>query len=1432
MDKQILSLHAKRKEDELKSFLKSSGQQQVTECFVQYMEAGKASVVELLEAILAGYPPLTLYGSQGRQSLFKVCLQQLNSANITTKTSNEVVGLLLLHVDTLGEDAVVEIVDMLLDVIRSGDAGIGRCHPLLSKILSVVGKFSKVTVDGADLTGLSYRDQLINNICSVKWDPTVVLHLVSMFREVNLSDSELLFVLDKVLRSLVSLTEPHEIPPLISQVLLLSCKGHRRFVIEKVCSIFGSKDKELTAFEVADHDAISSMSDRVTQWRHAEGTTLLHFMYSIKQDPEMGKEFVKYLKAQFSARGAARTLHPFVIAVAMAMTSMNRFESQITDLLKAAILKHYRSRLVEDSSPWLRNALQSSKQMTEQKIKDQGAASDDVSDGFVRTVRYSALGGWDAVVPGFVHLGFTLMDSYGPKGMGSCSGQQQQHGGAAKTPACYSCKLGTTMLLATFEAHEMARQSILDHIIGRVVLQSTGPSTHFLDLLSEAVRAVPQAVLECLPRVREALEHLTLLPYPTAERLLLTVQPLLKISASLRDATLITLRKAIFGRSVEERKMAVTGFLMILKNFKILGGMASSQTQAYSIALSQVSVHSSGSSNEAARTKAFCLDVLGTLRRSLTLQADVRHCLYEGLYGALSSNTQLCAPVLDLLLDHVMPYLGLPRTVAASAGAGVSGSSAMTSNQAPLHLKACITHQADQVCISEPLSHLVSCVARCGLKAMDVLKAAGDEEEEGGDGVSEAVRRMQHVFTSLTNRLSACNPEDFELDQAAEFSPSSNVGLTNSLKALLALGVYEGVMEYEVCAGKCRRDACERALALFEKHQAISGLLLEKSVGPSASKNSSKAFKAPTTLFTLSFLSETVHSVLLLRDGITATTANLGQSGLAILRSNKAFVSFFVRALLARLQQVQDKGVCDGFDGKSRDKIFKAVCLTAEALLNYCCKACSTQGSATDNDSLTIPAFECLVAAYRVVGEWYSDRIADFLVAAGEDDTAPGGADVLEQLAGFHLRMLQKCLDSVLSYHSDTPSTMAVLSKLAVFLVELLKTLTGWLRNGSVTLKGTYDAIQSLCAKKTLEDSSVGTSLMALFLHLSKMQLSLPATIRSIAQDLHFILGDVEQDVAVESSHSHACLTEQNAAQVMQLVLTQFDADLDAVSWLLDQLHGLLPPSTNGSSTASAAASSSMPSPEDSGKVQQKHGQKAAVNRLGALALGLYDLIQTAVPFGPASEALVKSQIKLYDVHTSLMKYLLQLCSRGGDTDISRLKQLVELVGTRLTPYVYSFITYMQAMQNEHLKTVAEKKKGSGKARHEVVFNVGKAQVRKESKFIPNLIFAIEQYERFLVLLAKKLNVNFMEYVKLSTSRDFRINPASLQAALELQDETTESASHSQANESSSSVKAAAKENQAPPKKRTKKMDTSKASTSAGGKPSQPPAARKHKTCT
>jgi len=81
-----------------------------------------------------------------------------------------------------------------------------------------------------------------------------------------------------------------------------------------------------------------------------------------------------------------------------------------------------------------------------------------------------------------------------------------------------------------------------------IVLQLLFTAVCLTDLLKSTVKSHPYVILESVSRLREAFDYLTLLPLATADGLLRSIQPLLKLSPTLRDGLVIVLRKAIFSR--------------------------------------------------------------------------------------------------------------------------------------------------------------------------------------------------------------------------------------------------------------------------------------------------------------------------------------------------------------------------------------------------------------------------------------------------------------------------------------------------------------------------------------------------------------------------------------------------------------------------------------------------------------------------------------------------------------------------------------------------------------------------------------------------------------------------------------------------------------------------------------------------------------------
>lgn len=75
-------------------------------------------------------------------------------------------------------------------------------------------------------------------------------------------------------------------------------------------------------------------------------------------------------------------------------------------------------------------------------------------------------------------------------------------------------------------------------------------------------------IIDCQIWITTLVDHFTIIPGETATQILFAILPMLKISSSIRESLILILRKSLYGVGTCRRKMAVTGFLLLLKYLK------------------------------------------------------------------------------------------------------------------------------------------------------------------------------------------------------------------------------------------------------------------------------------------------------------------------------------------------------------------------------------------------------------------------------------------------------------------------------------------------------------------------------------------------------------------------------------------------------------------------------------------------------------------------------------------------------------------------------------------------------------------------------------------------------------------------------------------------------------------------------------------------
>ncbi|XP_026537635.1 Fanconi anemia group I protein [Notechis scutatus] len=662
----------------------------------------------------------------------------------------------------------------------------------------------------------------------------------------------------------------------------------------------------------------------------------------------------------------------------------------------------------------------------------------------------------------------------------------------------------------------------------------------------------------------------------------------------------------------------------------------------------------------------------------------------------------------------------------------------------PLKLEKCILAQRDQIFLQEPLAHLLCCIQHCLAWYTNVLTAHQQAEEDQEDEEDRSFQQeLDRMLESITRRMIKSELEDFELDKSADFSQSTGVGLKNNIYAILVMGICEVLIEYNFSTGNYNKNKFEDVLSLFKCYAKLCEILKEK-VGKNKLSSTSKIAR--------SFLS--MGFVCTLLTSLFRDCAQSHEESLAVLRSSTEFMRYAVTVALQKVQQLDETGQTDGPEGENPGKMFQYLCKITRVLLwRYTSIPTSAEefGKKDKGKSISLLCLEGLLRIFNTVPQLYPTKISQFLqaldIANEDDDEAAAEVNVTEK-AAFQIRQFQRSLTNLLSNIEEDFN-----SKEALLLINILVMLSKLLDPSSSQFVQLLSWTVKLCKETSLEDAPCCKGLLSLLFTLHALVKSPVTVLRDLAQDIHAQLGDIDQDVEMEHQCHFAIVNSKTAAPTACLmVLSQADKILEEVDWLINKMKNYL--GSEAAENASQAVNQTQPL------------EKAVVLQLGTALTAYHELVQTALPTGSCVDTLLRSLSKMYAILTTLVKYYLQVCRNTTGGIPGRFEKLVRLSGSHMTPQCYAFITYVQNVQRETLTSAIEKKKKDKKGEESAVM----AKVLRETKPIPNLVFAIEQYENFLIHLSKKSKVNLMQYMKLSASRDFRINVSTVENVLQEQD--------------------------------------------------------------
>ncbi|KAL2612804.1 hypothetical protein R1flu_024496 [Riccia fluitans] len=1021
--------------------------------------------------------------------------------------------------------------------------------------------------------------------------------------------------------------------------------------------------------------------------------------------------------------------------------------------------------------------------------------------------------GWDHIIPSVVRLGFCLIESAGvgrPRADETSRGSDQ---------VSSTQDLGIRVLTAAFEVHEMARGEIIEQCKCRILgfrpqhsapiirqvfgfsFVQTAVTDWDMPVLSlfQLVEDCPQLMLEHSARLKECLDYLTFLSSTSASSLVRAICPLFQLSRDLQDYTILVLRKAMFGREESARMTAVQGLLELViseKKARVYDSDASIHRNRFSEASCSQSSSQVDRIRLSNRINTNLLqDLLGLLRRCLSQQVNVRETLYQGLPKLLKMDPDSAENIFDLLFPHFSRfYLSGPENTVA------------------FELDACVVVQNEKVRVVEPLDCLLSCIHQ-----LLVLQPPGSATTASGHWMTDfseeqEVSRMTSgeslamAFKSIRKTIHSSSLGDFYRDKTLDFSLETPEGEKCIEQARLLLGVLEVLMDSAVHDSLHQPSPVKRAevakelesyLDLHDSLVLILGQKPAKNSGKTGSKGRGKGAKSKD--FTgqpggkaVSFLVprnmmdkrkpllSTECMVHLLskfagqlnsRYSVPAGSQLAGNSNSQSVHeeykvTETRIVSFTLQNCERQLRVFSvDSTDWDPLRAGDSDwkqlaaPLFKVVCVLSLSGTNAAPgtqdgakeKGRSGRGKKSDSEmteGLLFLSVKCLDETLKIAVRkgCAVDLIRQINTECGDHSEVPAdkddenqGSDEESDLSANHQEEIYSGSDAKLVHNwlcrEVRPILQALFPRACYPEIEVFASM--YLRLGNklpqVLMKKHGEWAHLLCKEQGLRHVGASRGVIGLALCLNTAPQDFIMA-QSIAAELLKVMGSDELD-AIEISEKYLIVNEMTKTAIGGLLLQRTDSSLVELEWLTSKLK------------VQASLEVDQKTPVHPGSSQRNGSSQRAVledtlyTRLESIVTVLHYFTTMSLT-APLAEQLLKTATRFYKCLAAVTR--LRIAPKGVPQvpPSSRFQRLAEITCKKLTAPLYIF---MSAMQRDQQEVSFTKSRGTV------------SQIKREGRTIPNLIYHIEECERYLIQLSKVSKVNLLRAAKRSTARDFKI---------------------------------------------------------------------------
>ncbi|OVA13446.1 Fanconi anemia group I protein [Macleaya cordata] len=1236
------------------------------------------------------------------------------------QNSSKIFNLFSLYIDNLLKNKLISIVDLIVsDLPKIVDPDDTQPLDLLPRCLDLIRSAEEIERGG------DYVNTVLDRILVTEWSKVLLVKTVSLLRDFSFLDKvRAREFLDKVFVGMKEV-DLQELPSLIYQLLVLASNDFsKREVIEGIVGFFGMK-----------------MGTKVTSIvRQVEGTVLLHFNFAVKQDPSLGQEVLGLVKLDL------RAFNHFTVAVLLSIARVRRFNESSIGILRTAVVRSYREYKFARDCKWLPDTL---KEECLQTVKR-------VEKAVIRAINESNYGR-EHLVPSIVQFGFVLLES-------AEDGNSEEGGDFDGLMGIE--ELGIQILKILFDVHDMARNEIVEQSKYHILSTKHQQSLPIIKLLAVLVQSYPYLMLEHAGRLKELLDYFTFMHGQTSSSLVTALLPLIKLSRDLQDYIILVVRKAMFRREETVRLAATNAIINLI--------LVESQSKRDRMNALQDSSSQASSSQQAEiqceiRSGLF-QEMSGLLRRCLCQQqAKVKEIMYEGLVKLVVVDPLIAGPVLDFLLPHFLRFYTEDADM-------------------QLNLSSCFKSENDKVCLEEPLDCLVSCVSWILLlqphgktdQPSDYSLACfgfslTQENETGrvlsGELFSTALLKIRKLLRNdnlegILGSREASGSRSLEAEKgnyrasilsgivevllnavATELQKATDLGKVDLEKELIELSDLHDSLQKNISTNK-QGNGIKRGTPRPTAHD-----IPEKTdhdakdhfhAGSSKLSQARTSFVASSSIYQLLEIALRLYNV----DASNISTVSQNHSQPSFGKTPIHWPKLISFALKASLRQIKTfptlakgdplKSLICGQIKLLGPPLLKLVLLLKSGPklpMDQKKKAAKGRKVVEERGEQILLSLICLKELIKLSMHMpqLTGLVEDLLSVSSleynsGDGTGVGGDDDHELISGVedqHTKnmelFLQKNLKPLLSEFLRVS-----LYRESEVLSDMLLMIGNKLPHNLRNFHGAW-AI-GICRNSIVENPKATKSLVALAMYLSSPPNDLKVA-HDMASELLKVIGSEGTD-PMEKSETYPIINCSTKSAIASTLLQLIDSVIGDVDWAITKLKAF-----SATTYGNAGLDQHEEGEKSPGLVLEEavySRSEALVNLLSCFAhMNLNDL---------HAEQLLRLTARFYKYLALMTK--LRIAPKGCKQLLPgpKFEKLAEITCRRLTAPLYNFVALMQKNQQEnaHSRGITNK-------------------IKRENRSIPDLIFQVEDYEKYLIQLSKVSKVNLLRHAKRSTARDFKI---------------------------------------------------------------------------